>query len=149
MPNFNFKEMLKNELSRVIDNLNRLIFILWLISFIVSLFIKNLWADLLPIVLAVVFIFRLVSKNKYKRQKENERYLKIKKFIFKPFDILSRNIKDKDHVYCRCHKCKKILKLPLPDNSGFQHAKCPTCGKRVTFYTTKKVKIELIKKKKD
>ena len=149
MPNFNFKEMLKNELAKVIDNLNRLIFILWLISFIVSLFIKNLWADLLPILLAVIFIFRLVSKNKYKRQKENERYLKIKKFIFKPFNVLSKNIKDKDHVYCRCRKCKKILKLPLPYQSGIQHAKCPKCGKRKSFYTFRKVKVEIIKKKKN
>ncbi len=149
MPNFNFKEMLKNELARVIDNLNRLIFVLWLISFIISLFVKNLWADLLPIVLAVIFIFRLVSKNKYKRQKENERYLKIKKFLFKPFTVLSKNLKDKNNIYRRCHKCKTILKLPLPDKSGIQHAKCPKCGKKKTFYTFRKVKIEIIKKKRD
>ena len=149
MPNFNFKEMLKQELAKVIDNLNRLIFILWLISFILAIFIRNFWIDLIPIVLAIIFLFRLLSKNKYKREKENNTYLNIKKFLFKPFTVLSKNLKDKNNIYRRCSKCKTILKLPLPYQSGIQHAKCPKCGKRKTFYTFRKVKVEIIKKKKN
>ena len=97
----------------------------------------------------MIFAYRLISKDKYKRDKENKKYLSIKKTILKPFTVLIKNIKDRNNIYRRCHKCKTILKLPLPYERGIQHTKCPNCGKRITFITLRKVKIEVIKKKKD
>jgi LSD1 subclass zinc finger protein len=75
--------------------------------------------------------------------------LSIKKAILKPFNVLIKNIKDRNNIYRRCHKCKTILKLPLPYDRGIKHAKCPNCGKTITFLTLRKVKIEVIKKQKD
>lgn len=144
---FNFKEIIKNELARIIDNLNRLIGILLIIFFILSIFISNFVIDLIPLILLILFLFRLLSKNKYQRNKENNTYLKIKKILTKPFNLMIKNLRSEQNIYRRCHKCKTILKLPLPDKRGIQHAICPKCGKRVTFFTFRKVKIELIKKK--
>ena len=42
---------------------------------------------------------------------------------------------------------KTVLKLPLPDKRGINHAKCPKCKKSLTLITFKKQKIELITKK--
>ena len=67
----------------------------------------------------------------------------IKKCIIKPFD----NIKDKDKVYRRCHKCHTMLKLPVPKKRGIKHSTCPKCKKRNTFLILKQVKIEIISKK--
>lgn len=145
----NFKELLKEALARAIDNLNRFLLVLLLITFIISIFVDTLIADLIPLLILVIFAYRLISKDKYKRDKENKKYLSIKKTILKPFTVLIKNLKDHNSIYRRCHKCKTILKLPLPYDRGIQHAICPNCGKRITFITFRKVKIEVIKKKKD
>ena len=145
----NFKDLLKEALARAIDNLNRFLLVLLLILFIVSLFIDTLIVDLIPLLIVAIFLYRLISKDKYKRDKENKKYLRIKKAILKPFTVLIKNLKDRNSIYRRCHKCKTILKLPLPYDRGIQHAKCPNCGKRITFLTLRKVKIEIIKKNKD
>ena len=55
---------------------------------------------------------------------------------------------DKYHVYTKCHKCKKVLKLPLPYKRGIKHTICPNCHKKITFITFKKQKIEIIRNKK-
>ncbi len=144
-----FKGLLKAALARAIDNLNRFILVLLLISFVVSIFVDTLIADLIPLLLFVIFAYRLISKDKYRRDKENKKYLSIKKAILKPFNVLIKNIKDRNNIYRRCHKCKTILKLPLPYDRGIKHAKCPNCGKTITFLTLRKVKIEVIKKQKD
>lgn len=98
--------------------------------------------------LLLIVIFRVLSRNIYRRNKENEIYLKIKNKLLKPFKNIKRNMDDKNHVYKKCHKCKKVLKLPLPEKRGIKHVKCPNCKKKITFITFKKEKIEIITKDK-
>ena len=57
-------------------------------------------------------------------------------------------IKDKDNVYKKCSSCKTILKLPVPSTRGIRHAKCPNCKKRLTIFTLKRQKVQVIKKRK-
>ncbi len=70
--------------------------------------------------------------------------MKFKKKVVAPFLNIKRNIKDKDHIYKKCRKCKITLKLPLPSKRGIKHARCPRCNKRVTLFSFKKAKIEII-----
>ena len=138
---------IKTLLLNLIDELNRFLLIMWLITFIISFFVKNFFTDLLPILFLVLVIFRLASKNKTRRYKENKTFLKIIKIITKPFTNIIRNFKDrKTFVYKKCHKCKTTLKLPLPNKRGINHAKCPNCGNRVTLFTLRKMKVEVIKR---
>ena len=138
---------IKTLLLNLIDELNRFLLIMWLITFIISFFVKSFFTDLLPILFLVLVIFRLASKNKTRRYKENKTFLKIIKIITKPFTNIIRNFKDrKTYVYKKCHKCKTTLKLPLPNKRGINHAKCPNCGKRVTLFTLRKMKVEVIKR---
>ena len=145
MPKNFMNEILKN----LIDSLNRFLLVLLLILVIVTFFVRSFTLDLIKILVLIVIIFRLTSKNKLKRSIENDKYLKLKKTLLNPFNNVIRNIKDKDHVYKKCRRCKTILKLPLPSKRGIQHAKCPSCKKRVTFFTLKKEKVvvEVIKKR--
>ncbi len=148
MPEFDYKQIIKEYLKRTFDDLNILIGILLLISLLVSFFIKNFFIDLLPFIFFAIFVFRLLSKNKIQRKKENDIYLKIIHKIKNPFNI------DKNHVYKKCKKCNTTLKLPLPKKSGINHVKCPNCGNRITVWNIRhkkkeKVKVEVIKKKKD
>ena len=138
---------IKTLLLNLIDELNRFLLIMWLITFIISFFVKSFFTDLLPILFLVLVIFRLASKNKTRRYKENKTFLKIIKIITKPFTNIIRNFKDrKTFVYKKCHKCKTTLKLPLPNKRGINHAKCPNCGNRVTLFTLRKMKVEVIKR---
>ena len=143
-----FKEYYKAALRHLIDNLNRLLIVIFLILFIISLFVKNFFLDLTKILILIIVIVRIFDPKKERRDKQNKIYLKYRNMLLKPFDVLIKNIKDKDHVYKKCHKCKTILRLPLPDKRGIKHSKCPNCKKRLTFITFKQVKIEVIKRKK-
>lgn len=146
------KDFIKESLKKLYDDLNRFLTVLLIILLIITLFIKNFILDLSKFIILGVILFRLFSKNKIQRDKENRLYLKIRGWIFKPAHILIRNFKDrKTCVYKRCHKCKTTLKLPLPDKRGIKHAKCPNCGERLSILTFRKkkeekVKVEVIKK---
>ena len=91
--------------------------------------------------------YRVFSKKIYKRSNENKLYLKLKNNILRPFRNIKRNIKDKDNIYKKCSKCKRILKLSRPYKSGIKHVKCPKCGKRFSVIVFKKQKVEIIRNK--
>ena len=140
---------IKDILKHFIDELNRLLIVLWLITLIISFFTHNFILDLIPILIFLIILFRLLSKNKSARYKENNYYLKITKTLKKPFKNILRNYQDRHvYVYKKCPKCKTTLKLPLPNKRGINHAKCPNCKYRVTLFTLRKYKVEVIKKKK-
>ena len=147
---FNNMPSFKSILANLVDELNKFLLIILFILIIITIFIRTFILDLLKFIILGIIIFRLVSKNKYSRDKENKKYLCIKKSLLKPFNNIIRNFKDRDlYVYKRCSKCKTTLKLPLPDKRGIHHAKCPKCKRRVTLFILRKVKVEVIKKKKD
>lgn len=128
-----------------IDDLNKLIFTIYIFSFTANIFMHNYIMSIIEIVLFLLLLFRFLSKNIYARSNANTKYIKFKKKLFKPFENIKRNKQDKDHVYKKCHHCHKTLKLPIPYERGIKHVKCTHCHKRNTFIITKKVKIEIIK----
>ncbi len=128
-----------------IDELSKFIFYVFLILFIISFFIKNLFLDITWILLLTIVIFRFFSKNINNRNKENKLYLKLKNKIEKPLKNIKRNFKErKENVYKKCHKCKTTLRLPLPYERGIKHAKCPECHNKITFLCLRKQKVEII-----
>lgn len=128
-----------------IDELTNFLFLIYFILLIISLFSKNIIFLILELILLIIIILRTISKKIYKRSNENVKFKKIKKSIIKPFNNIKRNIKDKDHIYRKCPKCKTILKLKLPEKNGFKHIKCTNCNYRIKTFVIKKRKIEIIK----
>lgn len=131
-----------------LDDLGNFLFKIYLVLLIINLFVKSYILTIIELLIVVIVLYRFLSKNIYKRSNENVRFRKLKKKIFKPFSNIKRNIKDKDHVYKKCHYCKTTLKLPVPNKRGFKKVKCPECKKRNKFLILKKMKIELIRNKK-
>lgn len=129
------------------DELYKFFFWLYIILFIISLFINSSILQVIQLLIIFIIIYRLFSKNIYKRSAENQKFLKFRKKITKPFINIKRNIEDKDHIYKKCPKCKTVLKLPVPSERGIKTAKCPHCKKRVKVLALKKLKIEIIKNK--
>ena len=130
------------------DELCNFCIIIYFLLLFLEFFVNNIYIFIMKIIIMLIIMYRIMSKKIYKRNKENIIFLKIKEKILKPFKLLKRNIKDKDHIYKRCHKCKTVLRLPLPATRGIKHTKCPECGNRVTLFTMRKYKIEIIKKNK-
>lgn len=131
-----------------IDELGLFTIGIYIVLSIINLVTNSFIGDLSALLLVALILFRLLSKNFTARQKENNIFKKITNFIFKPFENLKRNIKDKEHVYKKCPKCKTVLKLPLPTKKGIQKAKCPKCKKSLTLFTFKEEKIEIITNRK-
>ena len=122
------------------DNLYNFLFFLYFFLLIVNLFIDSSFVFYVETFIIIFMFYRFFSKNLTKRKRENEIYLKIKNKVMHPFKTHKTN----DFIYKKCHKCKTILRLPLPAERGIKCAKCPTCGNRVKFLCLKKQKVEII-----
>ena len=111
------------------DQLGRALTWLWLGLFIINLFL-DLWViSIIELLVIVWSIFRIMSKNIYKRQAENRFYLKMCEKIKAPFVMMKNKWRDrKTHVYKRCPSCKSTLRLPKV--KGEHTVKCPRCSHR-------------------
>ena len=125
------------------DELYNFLFKVYIILIIINLFLNNKILFIIELFIIVITFYRFFSKKIYVRSNENQKFLKIKKKIINVFK--RQKLKDKEHIYKKCHKCKTILKLPLPGKRGFKKAKCPKCGRRIKFLVLKQEKIEIIK----
>lgn len=110
-----------------VDALNKFIFFLNIVAFIVYLFIQHESILIIQGVLLIIYIFRTFSKQLYLRQKENQIFLNIVTAIKRPFLRLYNRIRDrKTHVFKKCPNCKRILKLRKI--KGSHKVKCPVCS---------------------
>lgn len=110
-----------------VDSLNKFIFFLYIVTFIVYLFVQHYSVLIIEGVLLLIYIYRTFSKKLYVRQKENQIYLNIINAIKRPFLRLFHRIRDrKTHVYKKCPNCKRILKLRKI--KGSHKVKCPICS---------------------
>ena len=103
------------------DKLNMVI--LWtgvgssLLSAIVRIQPLNLIFWALSYVLMILAIFRMLSRNTYRRYQENRKFLQI-------FDRL----KDRQHRYFDCPKCRQMVRVPK--GKGKIAITCPRCREK-------------------
>lgn len=89
---------------------------------------------------------KIFIKNKSKRQKENQIYIKIKNKIIKYYQYQKKRYQDHNtHIYRKCPKCKQKIRLPL--KKGKHTVKCPNCQHHfiVKCPRNEKIKIEIVK----
>ncbi len=127
---YRFKEMLVRFMSGRYgnDNLNRLIFWLYVIMFLVYILTKAAVFYWIGLALIFLYLFRTLSRNIYGRQLENQKYIDATKNI----RFFCRRQKNrwrdrKTHVYKKCPNCKTFLRLPR--KQGVHVAVCPKCKK--------------------
>lgn len=123
-----------------VDQLYHFLFWVIIILSFINLFTKEWVLTVIELLILVYTLFRVFSRNVYRRQKENQIYLtcvgKIRGFFSKikrkitAFVALTKNKwRDrKTHVYKRCPKCNNILRLPRV--KGKHTAACPCCENR-------------------
>lgn len=103
------------------DKLNNAILTFALVLCILGLFIPGALANLIIHMLAYVLmfwsIFRSLSRNTYRRYQENRKFLQF-------FD----RIKDRDHRYFDCPKCRQTVRVPR--GKGKISISCPRCREK-------------------
>ena len=100
-----------------------------LILMLANVFVGSLLLWLLELLLYSYSVFRILSKNCFKRQKENRRFQKIIGWPKRMFRLRRNKWRDrKTHVFCKCPQCKNVLRLPKV--KGSHTVNCPCCHKR-------------------
>ncbi len=109
-----------------VDQLNRALLWVYLILAIIGMFLEIF--TLLALAVMIFLFWRTFSKNIYKRQAENRKYLTIV-WKFKNFLNLQRRkfSERKTHRYRRCPFCKATVRLPY--KKGKHTVCCPKCKK--------------------
>lgn len=129
-----------------VDELYKFLLLICFVLIVINTFISNNIIRLFEVLLIVIIFYRYMSKNIKLRKKENDKYLEIKDKIIKLFDYNKKKYKDRNtHMYKKCPKCKKKIRLPL--KKGKHTVKCPNCGNRfdVACHKDEKIKVEIIK----
>lgn len=123
------------------DGLNKFLFILYLILLIASSILRRIQGAaliylvvyLLTLATMVLFFFRFLSRNHYKRQQENVKYYELKNKITAKWNLQKEKWRNrKTHVYRTCPNCRATIKLPR--KKGKHTCTCPKC--RVDFKVT-------------
>lgn len=109
-----------------VDQLNRALLWVYLILAIIGMFLKIV--TFLALAVMILLFWRTFSKNIYKRQAENRKYLtiawKVKSFL----NLQHRKFTErKTHRYRSCPSCKATVRLPY--KKGKHTVCCPKCRK--------------------
>ena len=91
--------------------------IICLISMFIPVAVVNLLLTVVSYVLMIWAIFRTFSRNTYKRYQENRRFL-----------LFLDRIKDRDHKYFSCPKCRQTVRVPK--GKGKIAITCPKCREK-------------------
>lgn len=128
------------------DELYRFLLQVCLIIIIVNIFLSSKILRVLELLVFIYTIYRLLSKDRYRRSKENKKYLEIKDKIKSFFNYQKKKYNDRNtHMYKKCPKCKQKIRLPL--KKGKHTVKCPNCKEKfeVKCPRNEKIKVEIVK----
>ncbi len=100
-----------------VDQLNLVILVFGLVLCIIGMFLRNGWLSLLAYLPMILVIYRMMSRNTYRRYQENRRYLQ----------FLDR-MKDRKNRYFKCPKCKQLVRVPK--GKGKISITCPKCHEK-------------------
>lgn len=116
------------------DDLNRFLTVVSLILLILSMF-RPLWILWFPALGLIIWSnCRALSKKIYKRRRENDAYLRIKKPFAQFFRLQRNKFRDrKTHRYFKCSHCRAVLRVPK--GKGTIDVTCPCC-KQITVKKT-------------
>lgn len=109
------------------DDLNKLLIILYFGSSVINLFVKNMIVYWLGFAFFILFLLRYFSSNKVARVEENRTYRKFIKYIKLKWQYR------KTHRIYICKNCKQLIRLPK--GQGKIESTCPTCGRKEIHHT--------------
>jgi DNA-directed RNA polymerase subunit RPC12/RpoP len=114
------------------DTLNYFIIICAMgLSIISAIFFRgNHVVSLFVYALLILSMFRMMSRKRWKRKKENEKFFKLIRPIRSQYKLVKNNITDKDNRYYQCPQCGQ--KVRVPRGRGKIEISCPNCRTKFT-----------------
>ena len=111
------------------DSLNNFMMVLLIALAAVNLFFRSTVIYVIQWVLLILILLRALSRNYYKRTKENGAFLKVYNPAKQKFRILKQRLRERKYrVYRKCPACHATIRLPK--KKGKHGVKCPKCGNR-------------------
>lgn len=111
------------------DQLYMGLLILSLLLMVVAQITSLSFISIIAYLVLVIAIFRMLSRNIYKRRAENDRFLKVWWPVRQKITgIFKRKPDRKTHTYFKCPACKNVLRVPR--GKGRIQITCPKCGER-------------------
>lgn len=109
------------------DKLNQFLMIAALILIVLAMFGVPV-VNALGLLCLIYAYFRMFSRNIYKRQAENAKYLKYEYKVKQRFAVFKRELQQRKthHIY-RCPSCKQ--KIRIPRGRGKVEIRCPKCSR--------------------
>lgn len=125
-------DKIKNSLYRFMagrygtDSLNNfLLFAAIAVMLINMLTLRSPFVNLLADALIFLSLFRTLSRNIWKRQKENIKYMELTRPVRSRFSLIKKNASDKEHKYFSCPHCHQTVRMPR--GHGKIEITCPRC----------------------
>lgn len=111
------------------DSFGYFLFVIYVILCVFNAVFGLVAVQFLTLILAVYSIWRIMSRNFWKRSQENQKYLNVKMIVKTECKLLIDRIKYiKTARFRKCKHCKAIIKLP--NKRGNHTVKCPKCGQK-------------------
>lgn len=108
------------------DDLNRALLVFAIILYAVSIFTRLTILTSLGLVLLVLCIFRMFSRNARERAQENFAFLGMKGKIVQKLRLIKTWFRQrKTHRFYKCPSCKQTLRVPK--GKGRIIIRCPKC----------------------
>lgn len=107
------------------DDLNRFLFVLEIIIFVISLFKSNVVTLLIFYLVIFLYMYRSLSRNVVARSLENQKFVRIKSKVTHSLKAIKMNVQEKSHKHFVCPKCAQIVRVPK--GKGMITIKCPSC----------------------
>lgn len=107
------------------DQLNWALLILYLALWLLGVVTHIVVFPVLSWLLFFLVLFRMLSRNHSKRWAENQKFLKVWNKVKGFFTSTAAELRDREHRYYKCPKCKN--KLRVPRGKGKIQITCPVC----------------------
>lgn len=75
-----------------IDDLYKVLLVIYTILILINIFIRSKIIAVIEVLLIIIMIYRVLSKNIYQRSKENDMYLKAKNKILSTYNYNKKEI---------------------------------------------------------
>ncbi|MEA4813348.1 MAG: hypothetical protein VB112_00360 [Oscillospiraceae bacterium] len=129
------------------DQLNFVLLIVYIVVCIIASALRLNWLNIAAFAIVALVIFRMFSRNIYKRQNENAKFLQIiweikngsrggtaSRTAKKDARRFERDGKktmraDREHKYFKCKNCGAISRVPR--GKGKIEITCPKCGNKI------------------
>lgn len=111
------------------DGLCRALLVVYVVLLLVNVFVRSWILSIAELAVAAYMLFRMFSRNLYKRRRENQWYYNQYNRVRGFFRLCKNKWRDrKTHIYRKCPQCKNRLRLPKI--KGRHTVNCPCCHNR-------------------